>query len=270
MFYYNILLLFILGLLVGSFLSVVISRLDTKEGFLKGRSRCPKCKAKILAKDLVPIFSYLILKGKCRKCGENISLFYPIIEITTGFLFALTYIRFYDVLGGPNLYLFLLLHFFIISVLLVIFAFDSVNYLIPDKIVIPSIIVVFIFSCMNILLNPTLGSDFLLYRPFLVNLIWGVIIGGGFFASLVLISSEKWMGWGDVKLGVFLGIALGYPLILVTIFSSFIIGTLYSLALIVLKMKTRKDIIPFGPFLVLGAFVAIFLGKYILNWYLGI
>jgi len=269
MFYYNTVLLFILGLLAGSFLSVVISRLDKKEGFLWGRSKCPQCNAKLRAKDLIPVLSYVLLRGKCRKCQKKISLFYPFIEIITGLLFAFTYIRFFPYLNGINLYLFLVLYFFVISVLLVIFVFDFVNYLIPDRILIPSLGVAIIITVLAVILKP-LGADFLIYQADWYNLIYGILIGGGFFAVLVLVSQEKWMGWGDVKLGTFLGIVLGYPLIIVSIIFSFILGTIYSLWLMATGKKTRKDVIPFGPFLSLGALLAIFLGKYVIRWYLGI
>jgi len=268
MFYYNLVLLFILGLLVGSFLSVVINRLDTKDTIWWGRSKCPKCKAKISARDLIPVLSFAILRGKCRKCQKKIGLFYPIIEIVCAFLFSLVYLRFSPHLIGANLYLFLVLHLFIVGALLVIFAFDWANYIIPDKVLIPMFILACVAIASNIIFKH-LGVDFLIYQATILNIFSGLLIGGGFFLLLVLISSERWMGWGDVKLGALLGMILGYPLIIVSIFSSFILGSLYGLILIAMHKKTRKDIIPFGPFLILGAFVAIFLGKYIIKWYLG-
>jgi len=97
----------------------------------------------------------------------------------------------------------------------------------------------------------------------------GLLIGGGFFLILVLVSKEKWMGWGDVKLGLFVGAILGYPLVILAIFNSFIIGSVVSIFLMATGRKKRKDVIPFAPFLVAGALIALFFGKYIIEWYLG-
>jgi leader peptidase (prepilin peptidase)/N-methyltransferase len=269
MLYYYTTLFLIFGLIVGSFLSVVISRLETGEGLLLGRSKCPKCKKKIKSYDLVPLLSFMVLKGKCRHCDKRISAFYPLIEILTGALFALLYYRFAEAFSGVNIYLFFILHLLILVSLIVTFFYDWFYYIIPDKILIPVGVITLIASAINVLLTKQFQLDFFIYKPEILSLVLGLIIGGGFFLFLVLISREKWMGWGDVKLGAFLGAILGYPSILVALFFAFILGSIVSLVLISLKKKKMKDIIPFGPFLVLGGLIALFAGKWIVNWYLG-
>ena len=114
------------------------------------------------------------------------------------------------------------------------------------------------------------GYDFLIYQATWAHLILGILIGGGLFLLLVVGTKGRGMGWGDVKLGTLLGIVLGYPLIIVALFLSCILGSFYALSLVVMKRKTLKDPIPFGPFLVLGALIALFFGKYIIAWYLGV
>jgi leader peptidase (prepilin peptidase)/N-methyltransferase len=243
--------------------------METDESIVFGRSKCPSCKNQLRSYELVPLLSFMILKGKCRQCKEKISTFYPFVELVTGLLFALLYFRFADVLAGVNMYLFFAFYILAIMVLVVVFFFDIFHYIIPDKVVIPATIIAAFFAIINIVFHSAWKLDFLVYSPTIWNLVLGGVIGGGFFLILVLISGEKWMGWGDVKLGTFLGIILGYPLILVSLFFSFTIGSIVSIILIVAKKKTRKDIVPFGPFLVIGALIALFVGRYVVNWYLG-
>jgi len=270
MFYYYIILFFIFGIIVGSFLSVVVSRLETGESILGGRSQCPKCKKEIKSYDLVPLLSFIVLKGRCRHCEKKISLFYPLIELAMGFLFALLIYRFGNVFSGTNLYLFFSLHLIVLASLVAVFFYDWFYSIIPDKVLIPVGLAVLVAAIINVLFSKQLGLDFFIYKPEVLNLVYGLLIGGGFFLILVLISREKWMGWGDVKLGIFLGIFLGYPSILVALFFAFILGSIYSVVLLLLKKKKMKDAVPFGPFLVLGGLIALFAGKWIVGWYLGI
>jgi len=270
MFYYYIILFLIFGLIVGSFLSVVVSRLETGESIWKGRSKCTTCKKKIKSYDLVPLLSFMVLKGKCRYCEKKISAFYPLIEIATGVLFALLFYRFSDAFSGANVYLFFGLHILILASLIAVFFYDWFYYIIPDKVLIPVGGIVLVAAVINSLLSKLFQLDIFVYAPGILNLVLGLVIGGGFFLILVLVSREKWMGWGDVKLGAFLGLFLGYPLVLVALFFAFILGSLFSIILILLKKKSMKDLIPFGPFLVLGGLIALFVGKWVINWYLGI
>ena len=262
----NILIFFLFGLIIGSFLSVIVSRTETGESIISGRSKCPKCKKKIKSYDLVPVLSFFILRGECRNCKNKISAFYPLIEIVTGTCFALLYWRFYSVFASFDSYLFLAIHMIIISALVVILFYDSFYLIIPDKITYPVLGSIVLLSLVNIFA----GLDFFVYNPNLLQWLIGVVIGGGLFLFLVLISKEKWMGWGDVKLGFLLGAFLGYPLILVGLFFAFLLGSIFGVTLIALKKKKMQDMIPFGPFLVIGSLIALFFGRYILSWYFGI
>jgi prepilin signal peptidase PulO-like enzyme (type II secretory pathway) len=245
---------FIFGLIIGSFLNCVIYRLETGESFLKGRSYCPHCKHVLAWKDLIPIFSFLILKGKCRYCEKKISFQYPLVEFFTGILFAFTTYN----LQPTTLQQTLILCFqlFVVSCLVIIFVFDLKHYLIPDKIIYPAIAIAF--------LNQILTSNI---QHLTSNLILG-ILPSLFFLTIILISHETWMGFGDFKLSILMGLILGWPKILVALFFAFFSGAIVGLILIFLKRKTMKSQIPFAPFLVSGTFLAMFFGDKIINWYL--
>ena len=256
------LFIFILGSVVGSFLNCVIYRLETGQGFVFGRSFCPHCKHFLGWKDLIPILSFLILKGKCRYCQNRISFQYSLVELSTAFLFLLNFYQFWNhiTLSG---FIDLIFLFIISSFLILIFVYDLKHYLIPDKVI-----------------HSTIGFT-LLYQFFKVwnfghwNLfeIWNLVIGilpSLFFLAIILISKETWMGWGDFKLSILMGLFLGWPKILVALFFAFFSGAIVGLMLIFLKRKTIKSQIPFGPFLVSGTFLAMFFGEKIINWYLNL
>jgi len=224
--------LFFLGICVGSFLNVIIFRLEKKEK-ITGRSYCDSCKKKIKFYDLVPLLSFLLLRGKCRYCNQKIKSEYFLVELATGLLF---------VLFGFNILL------FFIAVLIIIFVYDFKHYLIPDIILTPAILLALIFFSQN----------------------WfAALIASGFFAFLVLISKETWMGWGDVKLAVLMGLLLGWPNILLALFISFVFGAICGIILIAIKSKTIKSQMPFGPFLVGATIICLYLNHLLLlnSWW---
>jgi prepilin signal peptidase PulO-like enzyme (type II secretory pathway) len=247
---------FVSGLFVGSFLNVVILRLgksDFKEIWM-GRSRCPKCKKTLKWFELIPVLSFILQGGKCRYCKKPISLQYPLVEFSTGLLFALIFLKFGNTLNSYFL-------IFISCLLIILFVYDLKTQMIPD-------IIAYIAIGLALVYSLTLSLLYSLtpwWSPFLA-----AIVAGGFFAILVLVSKEKWMGQGDIKLGALMGLLLGYPNVFVGLFLAFVLGALVSLVLIALKKKTLKSQIPFGPFLITAIFVTIFYGEAILNWYLGI
>jgi leader peptidase (prepilin peptidase)/N-methyltransferase len=246
-------LLFILGLFVGSFLNVVILRLEKGEGgILAGRSHCPKCGVRLQWFELIPLVSFLIQGGKCRSCKKPISFQYPLVEFFTGLLFSFLYWRF----GLTLQFGFLAV---VSSLLVILFVSDLRTQMIPDIVAYIGIGLAFLYA----LISPPL------FHSFTSSLI-GAAISGGFFALLVYPSREKWMGKGDVKIGVLTGLLLGYPQVLVALFLSFTLGAFVGLILIATKKKTLKSQVPFGPFLITATFVTIFLGEKILEWYLGI
>jgi prepilin signal peptidase PulO-like enzyme (type II secretory pathway) len=253
MIYFNLIYLlgFVFGLVVGSFLNCVIYRLNTGESFLRGRSFCPYCKHILSWKDLIPIFSFLILKGKCRYCGKKISFQYPLVEISTGILFVLI---FSQTISDLRLTIYELI---ISCFLIVIFVYDLKHYLIPDQVIYPAIIISLIFSFLN--------SKFQI-----LNSIYSAFGASLFFLSIYLISKGKWLGFGDVKLAFFMGLFLGFPKILPALFLSFFLGAIIGIGLILAKKKTLKSEVPFAPFLVAGTFIALFFGERLIFWYLNL
>jgi len=264
------LIIFIFGISVGSFLNCVIYRLEIKQSFLKGRSFCPKCHHILRWYDLIPILSFIFLKGKCRYCREKISFQYPLVEIATGGLFLLIF-NFLLLKGEFNFQNFINLVYLLIvsSLLVIIFVYDLKHYIIPDKIIYPAILVVFIYRLFEILNFDqwNLGLEILknLQMPLLT-----AISAGTFFFLLWLVSGGRWMGLGDAKLAFFMGLFLGFPNILVSLFSAFFLGAIIGLGLIAFGEKSLKSKIPFGPFLVTGTFIALFFGEKIINCYLNL
>lgn len=239
--------IFILGLMVGSFLNSVVYRLEVGKSFLRGRSICPKCKHELAWFDLIPIFSYIFLVGKCRYCKDRISAHYPIVELITGILFLSVFL-----MGG--LVLETLFNLIIISFLIVIFIFDLKHYIIPDRIVYAAIIVSILWLIYT--------------KADLLSVGYALSASFGFFMILVLVSKGRWMGMGDVKLAFFMGLFLGWPNVLVALFSAFLIGSIAGLFLIFRGKKSISSEVPFGPFLVAGTFIALFEGEKLMNWYL--
>ena len=251
-------IIFVLGLIVGSFLNCVIYRLEKKESFLKGRSYCPKCHHQLNWKDLVPILSFIELGGKCRYCREKISWQYPLVELITGVLFiAVSHLAF------PG-FLLLVLYLLISSFLIIIFVYDLKYYLIPDEVIFPAIIISFLYQIFG---NWKLEIGNL--SPIL-NPLFSALGASLFFLTIFLVSRGKWLGFGDVKLGFLMGLFLSFPNILVALFFSFLTGAIIGLGLILSGKKSLKSEVPFGPFLVTGTFIALFFGEKIINWYFGL
>jgi len=239
-------LIFIFGLVIGSFLNSIIYRLQSGESFLFKRSFCPYCKHKLGWQDLIPLLSFLILRGKCRYCKKPISWQYPLVELTTAILFLSFFI-----------FHFSSFIFIIACFLIIIFVYDLKHYLIPDKIIYPAIAITFLYQLFRI-------SDFKL----LTNPLLSALLASLFFLTIVLVSHGKWMGAGDIKLVFFIGLFLGFPNILVALFSAFFLGAIIGVGLIATSKKTLKSEVPFGPFLVVGTFGAMFWGQNIIHWYL--
>ncbi len=259
------LLIFIFGLLIGSFLNCVIYRLETGGSFLKGNSFCPNCKHLLAWRDLIPILSFLILKGKCRYCGEKISWQYPLVELFTGLIFISIFNFQFSIFNEFSIFNFLkLIYCWATSAfLIVIFVYDLRHYLIPDKIIYPAIATALIFN-----FHPPAGG--LIFNQFSI-FNYSILSAFGaalFFLMIVLISRGKWMGVGDIKLAFLMGLLLSFPNILVALFLAFFIGAIIGVGLILAGKKTLKSEVPFGPFLVAGTFLALFWGQSILNWYL--
>ncbi|MDO8663699.1 MAG: prepilin peptidase [Candidatus Wildermuthbacteria bacterium] len=264
--------IFFFGLAVGSFLNCVIYRLEEGKSFLKGRSYCPHCKHNLSWQDLVPVLSFLILRGKCRYCRGKISVQYPLVEIATGLLFVSAFWISPQPLSrgwatqpiGNGLWSDFGLWILISSFLIIIFVYDLKHYIIPDRVIYPAILVSGIWY-------PVSGIFFDSYTEYdILNTIYSAVGAALFFLIIVLVSRGKWMGVGDIKLAFLMGLILGWPNILVALFLAFSIGAIVGISLIILKKKGLKSEVPFGPFLVAGTFLALFWGGDIVSWYLGL
>ncbi|MFA5742972.1 MAG: prepilin peptidase [Candidatus Paceibacterota bacterium] len=261
--------IFIFGLVVGSFLNCVAYRLSEKKSFVSGRSFCPKCKHSLAWYDLVPVFSFLFLKGKCRYCGKPISWQYPAVEIATGLIFLLTFNLIFPeaslgLATGQAIFNFaitLAYLFAIASLLIIIFIFDLKWYLIPDKVLFWAIGITAAFHFYSFIFD-------LYPKGQISNFLFSAFGASGFFLAIFLLTRGKAMGFGDVKLAFFMGFFLGWPKIMTALFLAFLIGAIIGLILIVGKKKQLKSEIPFGPFLVSGLFIALFWGEKIFDYYL--
>jgi leader peptidase (prepilin peptidase)/N-methyltransferase len=268
--YFVSVLIFIFGLCVGSFLNVVICRLETGEGIIKSRSKCPKCKTVLKPIDLIPLFSFIFQKGLCRYCKQKVSWQYPLVELSTALLFLFLFREtIHNQQSTISNYVNLLFYFFIASVLIIIFVYDFKTSFIPDKVIYPATIIAFLYRLLPIkdsFLTNVWQFSIFNFQFSVFSFILAAIGVGGFFLILVLISHEKWIGWGDVKLSALMGLILGLPIVFISLYIAFILGGLVAIILVILKKKGLKSEIPFGPFLVTGTFIAIFFNQQILSW----
>ena len=230
------------GLVIGSFLNVLIWRLP-KEQSINGRSQCPNCKTVLKAIDLIPILSYLFYRGHCRYCPARISARYPLIELITGIAFGL--IAWFLLPAGYWQLIILLKALFFVAVLVVVFVVDLEHYLILDRVIFPSIVVVFVLNLvLDLITKPGLSLNSLIISGLI-----GSIIAAGFFYILWLVSQGRWIGFGDVKFGFLLGLFFGFPMVIISLFLGFLIGTAVSIPLLVLNKKGLKSQLPLGTFL---------------------
>ena len=223
-------LLLLWGLIIGSFLGALTYRLPRNISVSKGRSKCPNCNEEIRWYDNVPLFSYLILKGRCRSCGVKISPRYPLIELGTAISFLLI---------GPNIF-----NLILGSILIAIFVIDLENQIIPDNLVFIGLFIVLL--------------EFITFNsPLFTNLL------AGFVAALILlflnlITKGKGMGLGDVKLAILIGCLAGIEKIHLWLFFSFLTGAIVGIILILMKKAKLKEEIAFGPFLIIGYLLLIY------------
>ncbi len=250
---------FILGLLIGSFLNVCIVRFPKEESVIKGRSHCPKCGYKIAWYDNIPLLSILILRGKCRDCGEAISLRYPLVELLTAAALAFFYAFF-----GPTVK-FIFYSYFVASLIVATFV-DFEHQMIPDEI---SIIGIFVGLVMSFFF-PVLQGEFdkrLALADSALGMLWGAgLIYGMALLGQFLFKKES-MGGGDLKLLAMIGTFLGCRYAVLTFFIAPLIAAPIGL---VLKIVKKAEVIPFGPYLSLAAIISLFFGGNILAKLFGI
>lgn len=262
-----LLIFFVLGLLVGSFLNVVVYRLNVAENFTVGRSKCPHCQKTISWYDNIPLLSFILLKFRCRYCKEKISWQYPLVELFTAVLFALVGYFHFNLLDATT-WATTIFYLGVMSFLVAIFVYDFLYMEIPGLVLWPAIGWVIAFNLFFDWGKTALGGS-----VFNVATYSGTLAGFVaflFFFLLVAVSKEKWMGMGDAYLVILLGLILGWPKILLALMLAFAIGALFGLILIALKQKKMSSQVPFAPFLILGTVISLFFCTNIADWYLSL
>lgn len=263
--------LVVFGLCLGSFVNALVWRVheQPKKGgkaskldlsIRTGRSMCPNCHHMLHAKDLIPVLSWLSLRGKCGYCHKPISPQYPLVELATALLFVGSYI-WWPVAFDLTQYLLLVIWLLLLVGFMALTVYDFRWYLLPNRIMTPVAWLAALFAFISII-----SAD----RPLvaLINTALAVFIGGGIFYLLFQFSGGKWIGGGDVKLGWVLGLIAGTPSrALLFIFIASVAGTLASLPLLATKRLKKSQVIPFGPFLILGLIITQLFGSDILDWY---
>jgi len=272
--------LVVLGLCFGSFVNALVWRVHeqarTKKptakqptvtpaqanrlSILNGRSMCPHCEHELAARDLLPIVSWLSLKGKCRYCGKPIAYQYPLVEMMTALLFVASYIWWPVPIQGAQVVLFIIWLPILIG-LMALLVYDLRWMLLPNRILYPSGALAGLYALVSILTA---------HRPLtaLVNVILAVAVGGGIFYVLFQVSAGKWIGGGDVKLGWLLGLIVGTPArSILFIFLAALLGSAVSVPLLASHKLKRDSTIPFGPFLIIGSIIVQLFGHAILLWY---
>ena len=228
---------FVFGTIYGSFLNVLLWRLPEGKG-VGGRSHCRNCQHQLVWSDLIPILSFVILRGKCRYCHEPIHIRYPLVEITTGTVLALFF-----ALRQPILSLEVTITVFALLILVSLLFFDLFYLILPDVLLLPTIIIFVIYNIVKIS-NPL---------PYFLT----ALLSAGFFAILYGVSRGKSLGFGDVKLAFLIGLILGYPLGFLAIFGGVWLATITAVILLILKKVGLKDKIPLGSFLTLSTIICI-------------
>jgi prepilin signal peptidase PulO-like enzyme (type II secretory pathway) len=255
--------LIIVGLSLGSFVNAFVWRLHEGKNWINDRSICINCQHELKAQDLAPILSWLWLRGKCRYCHKNISIQYPLIEATVTLLFLSSYELWPDSLRGFEIIIFSL--WLLITTGLVALALYDLRYmLLPTKLIYSLLVVAIVMSTIIIYRSsaPLTTS---------IDLMIGSLIGGGIFYVIYLLSSGKWIGGGDVRLGFLLGLLAATPeRSLLLIFLASLIGATLSLILMTFKRLKRTSLIPFGPFLITALFIVQFFGQHLIHWYRGL
>lgn len=249
---YYIFIFFVFGIIFGSFFNVCIYRIPNKQSISNPPSHCYNCNTRLKPLDLVPVLSWTFLGGKCRYCKQKISPRYALVELLTGILFVLVY----KVYGLNTITLYYLL---LVSLLVIITFIDIDHYIIPDRLI--------IFGAVGVLTFNTLGQGVGLKE----SLLGGLICGGGALALIYIIEllvKKEVMGGGDIKLFVMVGLFLGVKYGLLTVLLSVYVGSIYGVYTIIyskIKNKEYNSMIPYGPFISIGALITVLCGTSIID-----
>lgn len=273
-----ILLLAFFGLSLGSFVNALVWRVkqselkaesrktrakkDDKLSILSGRSMCPHCRHELAARDLVPVISWLGLRGRCRYCKKPISWQYPLVELATVAVFVTSYIFWPGGVNTAGDWL-LFITWLLVSVgLLALLVYDLKWMLLPNKIIYPTLAIAVTGKFTHMLIYEIDKIEAL------ISLLLSVLIASGIFFVIFIISSGRWIGYGDVRLGLITGTVLAEPdKSLLMIFMASVLGTLYVLPAIILKRQELHAMLPYGPFLITATAVSLLFGHSIINCY---
>ncbi|AZO95690.1 prepilin peptidase [Halocella sp. SP3-1] len=234
------LLIVMIGLTFGSFLNVIIWRLPRQESIITPGSHCLECGEDLKIRDLIPVFSFFLTRGKCRYCGKAISWQYPVVEVLTAFLLTILYHNY-----GLNISF--IIYSILICILIVCSLIDLQYKIIPNKLTYPALIAALI-------------SSIFLNHISLMGSLTGILVPGGLFLLLALLYG-KGLGMGDVKLVAVIGAVIGWQFTLIGIFLASLIGSITGLILMIAGIMDRKTRIPFAPFIGLGTIISLFYGE---------
>jgi leader peptidase (prepilin peptidase)/N-methyltransferase len=241
-------LIAILGLVIGSFLNVCIYRIPKEESIAFPPSHCAKCQHNLSPVDLVPVFSYIFLRGRCKYCNEKISIRYPLIESLNGLLYLIVYLKF-------GLTLSALKYCILVSILIVIGMIDYDTQFVFTSTTIFGAIIAVIFIIIQAIV----------YKTGTIDLILGGLIGFGIIGLIVFLT--KGMGEGDIEIGTVCGLFLGVKGILLGLFLGIVIGGIVGIIILSLKLKKAKEKIAFGPCIAIGSLISMIWGVEILKFY---
>ena len=253
----------LLGLIIGSVLNVCIDRIPAGKSIVRPPSHCDSCNQRLRETDLIPIFSYIWLKGRCRYCGNRIPIRIPIVEFITASLFALITWNFLNRHGHLSAYIAMPL---IYAFLFLLIAFiDLKEQIVINMTIYIGVALALIFSFFW---HGFFWPDYSIWpHQGILSALLGGAVGATFILIPNLITRGRGMGGGDVMLAGFIGTAVGFPLIIVALMIGIAGGGLIAITLLLLRKKKRKDAIPFGPFLALGAMVTLLWGPQIIHWF---
>jgi len=238
--------LFAIGAIFGSFLNVVATRVATEREFLFSRSSCSSCGNILKPFQMIPIFSFLFLRGRCGFCKSEISKNHFLAEVGTGAVFTLSYFLNLDFSG-------ILIYFVVSCFFIILFICDATEYMIPDKIAIPAIVCV--------------GLIRFLETKDILNIVIAGVAGAVWFLVQFFISNGRWVGGGDIRIGVLMGVLTGFPMVFLALFLSYIFGAVIALYLMIFEGKNLKSKLPFATILLPCAFITWLWGDFIWSWY---
>ncbi len=264
----GIIFLFCLGMVLGSFFNVVIERMLAGEDFVRGFSRCDHCKHPLKWFDKIPLLSYLMLRGRCRYCHKKITVSHWFMELLFGALFAwwgVAIIFFLHLTQEPFVYLQPLFWLVVGLILVLILVIDYKKYIIPDELVVILTVLAFTYRITLVAFNIMQPMD-------LLTMTVAAFGASGFFLilylSTILLTKKAGIGEGDIKLIFPLTLLVGWPAVIILIFTAFVIGAIVGIGLVVAGKKKMQHALPFGPFLILGTLLALLWGNEIVSWYL--